>query len=125
MQDYNSIRSRAYPDFPPCVALLLISAIRGEHLYHDERLFLASYMNAANFDPAGAIEPLVEHMPDYDPRKTHEQVAGIVAKGYTPAGCRRLKAANMCPGDCGRRHPSDKNTPYVAARAPRAARDQA
>ncbi len=90
----------AYPMFPPCVSVLMSLCARGEHLYHDERVFLASFMNAAGLDPEGAIEPLFVHMPDYSATKTHNQVAGIVAKGYKPMGCHRLKASNMCPGDC-------------------------
>ncbi|NMC04914.1 MAG: hypothetical protein GYA24_06870, partial [Candidatus Lokiarchaeota archaeon] len=94
-----------YPSFPPCVGLLLALCDRGEHLYHDERLFLASFLCAENFDPVGAVEPVFVHMPDFDPVVTHDQVAGIAAKGYKPAGCRRLVAANMCPSACGRKSP--------------------
>ncbi len=85
----------------------MVCCARGYHLYHEERLFLASFMNADGWDAEGAIEPLFVHMPDYDPRTTHAQVAQIVKKGYKPAGCRKLKAAGACPRDCGRKSPAD------------------
>lgn len=91
--------------FPPCVAIIMAHAALGHHLYHEERLFVASFLCAEGFDPEGAIEPVFARMPDFDAATTHAQVAGIAAKGYKPAGCRRLVAANMCPGPCGRTSP--------------------
>jgi len=73
------------------------SCARGEYLYHEERLFLASYMNAAGWDAEGAIEPLFEHMPDYDaqasrPHRPEGLQAGRLSQAqghrHVPAGLR-------------------------------------
>lgn len=94
-----------YLVFPPCVAQLMVLCDRGEHLFHDERVFLASFLNAEGFDPEGAIEPLFARQPDHDAAETAKQVGFIVAKGYKPRGCRRLAEFRMCPGACGRTCP--------------------
>ncbi|NMC04856.1 MAG: hypothetical protein GYA24_06580 [Candidatus Lokiarchaeota archaeon] len=73
---------------------------RGEHLEHDERVYLASFMVAEGWDPEEVIMRRFEHMPDYDAAETAKQVWFIVAKGYKPRGCKKLKEFNMCPGSC-------------------------
>jgi len=78
-----------------------------KNFYHEERLFLASYMNVDGWDAEGAIEPLFKNEPDYDPQTTHQQVAQIVRKGYEPTGCHKLKAMGMCPRGCGRKKPAE------------------
>ncbi len=97
-----------YPMFPPCIAALMACCVKGEHLYHEERFFLACYMNSTGWNPEAAIEPLFANMPDYDARTTRKQVAHVVARGYKPAGCRKLKVWGMCPRACGRKNPANR-----------------
>jgi DNA primase large subunit len=61
-----------YHMFPPCVAVLLGCCARGEHLEHNERVYLASFMAVAGWDPESVIEPLFKSMPDYDSRRRSE-----------------------------------------------------
>ncbi|NMC04232.1 MAG: hypothetical protein GYA24_03425, partial [Candidatus Lokiarchaeota archaeon] len=63
---------------------------------------LASFLAAEGWDPEEVIMRRFEHMPDYDAAETAKQVWFIVAKGYKPRGCRKLKEFNMCPGPCPR-----------------------
>ena len=91
-----------YHMFPPCVAVLMGCCDRGEHLEHDERVYLASFMATEGWDPEEVIMRRFEHMPDYDAAETAKQVWFIVAKGYKPRGCKKLKEFNMCPGLCPR-----------------------
>ncbi|NMC08456.1 MAG: hypothetical protein GYA24_24825 [Candidatus Lokiarchaeota archaeon] len=92
----------AYDMFPPCIAALMVCCARGEHLYHEERFYLACFMNAAGWDADEAIVPLFARMPDYKEHVTRKQVENVIAKRYKPAGCRRLKGMGMCPRDGGK-----------------------
>jgi len=67
----------------------------------------SSQLDAAIIDPEGDIDGLFECIPCHELKKTHDQVAGIMAKGYVPAGCQGLVALDICPGECGRRHPPE------------------
>jgi DNA primase large subunit len=83
---------------------LLGCCSRGEHLFHSERVLLANFMNHAGIDEDEVVH-LFRTMPDFDEAYTRYQVSYSARGKYKPANCAKLKAAAMCPVDCGLANP--------------------
>lgn len=90
---------------PPCISFLLNKNAEGINMYHDERVFLASFLFKAglSFDE---INDIFRSQPDYSNDITSKHLKSIQEKGYMPSSCAKLELSNICKkNDQKYRHP--------------------
>lgn len=84
---------------PPCLVEVADALERGDAgVGHMARFALASFL-AKRDVTTDEIEKRFVNAPNYDPALTHEQVAGIMAAGYAPPSCQRMRTLGLCRED--------------------------
>jgi DNA primase large subunit len=91
--------------FPPCIQKMYDESMSGRvNLSHDARFALAAFLLRIGMSE-NEVQEVFDHSPDRDDRQIEYQVDHIAKKtstksdiqGYTPTGCKKLQANNLCP----------------------------
>ncbi len=104
---FSSKTKMKISNYPPCMSKLFADLKEGKKLSHMGHFSLASFLKAVGWKKEDVLN-IYKQRPDYNEKIADYQLSRIWEKDIAPPSCEKLKAYNLCPGDCGKTHPLKK-----------------
>jgi len=106
----EELRGRIVEEFfPPCIAEIMNTLLKGEHLSHHQRFALATFLLNIGADVDYVLD-LMRNLPDFNERIARYQIEHLAGlrgsrKKYSMYSCEKMRTLGMCIAECNVKNP--------------------